>query len=233
MTYVVRYFDPATALGPHQAVYFGAPMESDAFPFRTPDGKWGLASADRDILCPPAYDALFPLPDRKKQYLLCCRGSKWGLIDAQGKDRLSCKWDEVTSVFDHLMAVRQGDRWGFARMELGRFNPVTPIAYGDWEASETKDGIGVIIVRQDSQWGCMGEDGSGMTLCRIGILDGMGRLLARPQWKRHEMDHRGSTYGEQKLWNFQDVWVDTQEDGRIMLVEENRLTSPLKEGAYR
>lgn len=229
----VRYFDPPAALGAYQVVYFGAPMESGAFPFRTEDGQWGLASEDRAILCPPVYDALSPLLYREKQYLLCCRDAQWGLIDAQGKERLACKWDEIMFVFDHLMAVRQGDLWGFARMELGRFHPVTPIAYGDWNASETEDGIGVIVVRQDTQWGRMGEDGSGMTLWRVGILDKMARVLARPQWKGHEVDHRGSTYGEQKLWNFRDVWVDTQEDGRIMLVEENRLTPPLKEGVYR
>ena len=229
----VRYFDPPTAFGPYRAVYFGAPMESGAFPFRTEDGKWGLASADRDILCPPAYDALSPMPDREKQYLLCCLGSQWGLIDAQGKERLACKWDEILSVFDHLMAVRQGDYWGFARMELGRFNPVTPIVYGDWNASETKDGIGAIIVWQCSQWGCMGEGGSGMTLWRAGMLDGMGRVLARPQWKRHEIHPGGSTYGERKLWYLQNVRVDTQEDEHIMLVEENCLTPQLKEGTYR
>ena len=215
----VRYFDPPAALASYQVVYFGAPMENGAFPFRTEDGKWGLAS-ENVILCPPVYDALSPMPDREGQYLLCCRGFLWGLLSAEGSEVLACEWQGVKLVSDSLITVRQKHLWGFARMELGRFRPVTPVAYSEWKKYQTKDGLNVFFVLQKTPWGTMNHNGSHMTLSRWGVLDGRANLLATPQWK--DVDFR----------NFSDIWANTL-DGKLMLMEDWRLTQPLKEGAYR
>ena len=206
-------------------------MEGGAFPFRTEEGKWGLASADGSILCMPVYDALSPLPKREGQYLLCCRGFDWGLLNNQGVEVLDCEWQDIVFVPDALMAVCRDGLWGFARMELGRFRVVTPVTYGEWKAAEAEEGgIFAIIVRQDTPWGTMTHQGSHMTLQRYGVLDGQANVLARPQWKYVKTG--GSTDHIQRFWWLERAYAKTEE-GEIPLIENGQLTQLLKKGAYR
>ncbi len=45
-------------------------------------------------------------------YLPVCKNNKWGLIDVNGKEVLSCQFEDITSVYDGKAWAKQNGKWG-------------------------------------------------------------------------------------------------------------------------
>lgn len=228
------YYDPPARLGGEDVFYTGLPVEGGVYPFRTADGRWGLADAQERLVCPAAYEQITPIPALWKDHprlLLARRGGRWGLLDGQGREALACEWDEIDYLMYSLYAVRRDGRWGFARQEGDRFVLAAEPQYATFRASETEDGVGVVFVRQLFRWGAMEHNGRGMEYERWGALDGQGRVLAGVQWP-YEPGLVGSHDGSGIRWHIESASANTRE-GWVPLIEDDRLTAPFREGAYR
>lgn len=49
-------------------------------------------------------------------YLPVCKGSKWGLIDINGKEVLKCRFEDITSVYDGKVWAKENGKWGVIKL---------------------------------------------------------------------------------------------------------------------
>ena len=45
-------------------------------------------------------------------YLPVCKDGKWGLIDVNGNEVLTCQFEDITSVYDGKAWAKQNGKWG-------------------------------------------------------------------------------------------------------------------------
>lgn len=87
------------------------------------NGKWGVIDKTQKVLIDMKYDApLF----FNNGYARAYRDGLYGIVNVNGTETVPCQYKDAWSIYDNLMNVKNGDKWGFIDVHG---NVVIPFKY--------------------------------------------------------------------------------------------------------
>ncbi len=180
-------------------------------------------------LFPPVYENLQPFTCG---YALVRRYSRWGLIDHSGREVLTTRFEQMTTLFGDTLFFA-GDSSGMALYDR-RMQPLTPAVY-TWTGGLH---CGRIPVQRDGRYGFLDRAGREVIPCRYdeislffldramvrlgdryGIIDTAGRFILPLEYENR------TPFGEKYV--YRDSLALVERDGRLGFVDlDGRLVIP-------
>jgi hypothetical protein len=128
---------------------FGYFKEGYAGVYKQDMGKFGVIDKSGKTVLPFKYDGI-----EYSEGLFCVdENDKAGFYDTNGKNVISCTFDEAASFSEGLAAVKQGKLWGF----IDKFGKIVISPMFD-EASDFSDGLAV--VKKNGKYGIVDKKGN-------------------------------------------------------------------------
>jgi len=178
-------------------------------------GKWGLIAPDGEFRVAPRCDEI--LADVYEPSFWRFRvKDRWGVVDVHGTERVPPRYDAIVRIGKKVVTAKAAGGYAIVSLASGKAAPrqyenvgsiredvVLAKWNGKWGVVSANRGV-LITPRFDSVEGFDGEDG----VCevseehRVGLIDGSGRVLLEPTFKRISSARGGFSpvESEENLW---------------------------------